>query len=1043
MKKVLILCLSLVFSVTLAMAQLSVKGVVLDDSGEPVIGASVIVEGTTTGTITNMNGQFSIGTVPSGGKKIRVSYVGMISQMLDIKSNMSIILKSDTKTLDEVVVVAYGTTSSRNLTGAISSVKGDAIKNIPGPSVDEMLQGRASGVLISSSSSSVGTTPIINIRGVSSISNSTTPLYVVDGMIVSTDATSSTRQNPLSDINSADIKSIEILKDAAATALYGSRAANGVIMITTNSGSKGKAKLSYNGSYSIATATGMIDPMNAEQYTEFKNLGVSNTAARSTDSNFYNNYKYGLMYDSTGKVVDTQWKNLLFQTGNIMNHDINVSGGTEDASYYISTGIMNQEGISVGDEFKRYSFKANMTFKANEWLKVGFNSSYANTQQKNVDSGYGDGAYSINGFSRMAAILPPNIPAYNEDGTAYMDNGKYLGYGNNKIGCTYYNPMSYIDEQASRMDNNRIIASGYVELTPIKGVTLKSQYGIDWFITNSTTFYSPHGGDGYGSNGNLYAYYTTRKTWTWTNTANYLFDFGKNHHFGLTAGMEAQEMKLKRRYYTASTLADTEMDFEEAPFLTYSSNSSENRRDSRSIVSYLGRVSYNYKYRYYLEGSFRRDGLSSLGNKWGNFWGASASWRISDEKFFVPLKKVFDDFRLKASYGIVGNTNVSTYASTSTYTSGYYNGAGTYYPSVIADSNLGWEQTAKTDMGFTGRIKNNWIFELTYFKSKSRNLILNSSQAYSTGIPNAKITTNLGKAQNTGIELSIGGTILKKGDFTWSTNINFTTVKNKVLELEDDIVESGTAAANITVEGKSMGQLYLYPTAGIDSETGRRFVLLDDKNGNPTRQALLVYTYRGGGAAVYDKETGEKLDIGDWNPHIMGNTKPTYYGGWGNSFSYKSWDATVFFQFSGGNKIYNGMKATTSDMRFWNNSKDVYKHAWRNASDEATYAKPEINDNYSNGSANPISDWIEKGDYIRMKNLAVGYTFNTKYWPKKLGISQLRLYATCTNLFCITRYTGMDPEINSRADIANTASGIDKNTTPLTKTYSFGINLTF
>ena len=1025
------------------MAQSSIKGIVMDESGEPVIGASVIVVGTTTGTITSMNGQFSIGVIPANAKKIKVSYIGMVTQILDIKPNMTITLKDASQSLDEVVVVAYGTTSSRNLTGAISSVKGDAIKNVPGPSVDEMLQGRASGVMISSTSSSVGTTPIINIRGVSSISNSTTPLYVVDGMIISTDATSSTRQNPLSDINSADIKSIEILKDAAATALYGSRAANGVIIITTNSGSKGKTKISYNGSYTISAVTGMVDPMNAEEYTELKNLGVSNTAARSADPNFYKKYCYGLMYDGDGKVVDTSWKDYLFQTGNIMNHDINVSGGTDDASYYISTGIMNQDGITVGDEFDRYSFKANTTFKATEWLKGGFNASYANTQQKNVDSGYGTGVFSINGFSRLAAILPPNIPAYNEDGAAYMDNGKYLGYGNNNIGCTYYNPLSYIDSQASRMENNRIIASGYLELTPIKGLSIKSQYGIDWFITNSTTMYSPNGGDGYSSGGNLYAYATTRKTWTWTNTANYHFDIDKDHHFGLTAGIEAQEMKLRRRYYTGTTLADPDMIYEEAPYLTYSSDASTNLRQNRSIVSYLGRVSYNYKYRYYLEGSFRRDGLSSLGDKWGNFWGVSASWRLSDEKFFNPLKDVFSDLRLKASYGIVGNTNVSTYAATSTYSSSYYNGNGTYYPSSIADANLGWEQTGKTDIGITGRIANNWNFELTYFKSVSKNLILNSSQAYSTGIPGSKITTNLGKAQNEGVEFSLGGTILKKGKFTWDTNFNFTFVKNKVLKLEDDIVESGTGTANITVEGKSMAQLYLYPTAGIDPTTGRRIVLLNDDNGNPTREALLVYTLGGGGAAVYDKTTGAKLDLADWAPHIAGNTKPSYYGGWTNNFSYKGWDATLFFQFSGGNKIYNGMKATMSDMRFWNNTKDVYKHIWRKEGDNTTYAKPEVNDNYSNGSACAISEWAENGDYIRLKNLTIGYTFNTKKWPKKIGISQLKLYASSTNLFCITGYSGMDPEINSRADIANTASGIDKNTTPLTKTYSFGINLTF
>ena len=449
------------------MAQTPFKGTVVDENGEPVIGASIIIVGTTTGTVTDFDGGFSL-TAPEGSRQIKVSYVGMIPQTLEIKPDLKITLKADSQDLDEVIVIAYGTTSARNLTGAVSSVKGEAIKNLPGPSVDEMLQGRASGVMISSPSGSVGVTPVINIRGVSSISNSTTPLYVVDGMIISMDGTSNTRQNPLSDINSADIKSIEILKDAAATALYGSRAANGVIMITTNSGQKGKAKISYNGSYTISTPTNMIEAMDAEQYVDLKNLAVSNTASRQEDKGFYDQYAYGLMYDSNGNVIDTDWSDLLFQTGNIMNHDLSVSGGNDDANYYISTGIMDQDGITVGDEFKRYSFKANTNFNPTEWLSGGFNGSYSNTQQKNVDSGYGTGAYSINGFSRMAAILPSNIPAYNEDGTPYMDNGNYLGYGNNKIGCTYYNPMSYIDDQASRMENNRIIASGFLDLHPIR-----------------------------------------------------------------------------------------------------------------------------------------------------------------------------------------------------------------------------------------------------------------------------------------------------------------------------------------------------------------------------------------------------------------------------------------------------------------------------------------------------------------------------------------------------------------------------------------------
>ena len=340
-----------------------------------------------------------------------------------------------------------------------------------------------------------------------------------------------------------------MVKGDSGTAFNGSRAVNGVGLSTTHSQGQGKATIAYNGSYTFSKATKMLKTLTAQEYTDFKSLTVQNTADRIGDPGFYNKYKYGMMY-YTGEsgvyateeqgmgYADTNWADLLFRNGHLMNHDINVSGGTEQASYYISTGIMNQDGITVGDEFKRYSFKANTNFKFNPFLKGGFNATYSNTDQKNVDGGYGDGLYSINGFSRMAAILPSNIPAFDLDGTAHQTN-QYLGKGNNSVNCSYYNPMSYIDEQESRMVNNRVIASGFLETNPIKGLSVKSQYGVDWFFTNSHSLQSPSGGDGYAAGGNAYLYNTTRKTWMWTNTAQYNFSI-KDNHFAAMIGMEAQ-----------------------------------------------------------------------------------------------------------------------------------------------------------------------------------------------------------------------------------------------------------------------------------------------------------------------------------------------------------------------------------------------------------------------------------------------------------------------------------------------------------------------
>ena len=334
--------------------------------------------------------------------------------------------------------------------------------------------------------------------------------------------------------------------------------------------------------------------------------------------------------------------------------------------------------------------------------------------------------------------------------------------------------------------------------------------------------------------------------------------------------------------------------------------------------------------------------------------------------------------------------------------------------------------------------------DVDFFYAKSKDLILDASQAYSTGIVGASVSTNLGKTENKGIEITIGGDIIRKKDFLWTSNFNISFVKNKVVELADDIIYSSSTGANITTEGYSLAQLYTYPTDGIDPQTGRRIVKIKKADGTYDR-ALLIYKYGNGGAQLYefDGETLSQYTMSDWKPEISGNTKPTYYGGWSNSFRYKNWDAKVNFHFSGGNKILNAMRATLSDGRMWSGTEEYYENIWRQPGDHAKYAKASFNDNYSNGTANLISDLIEDGDFIRLQSLSIGYQFNTKKWSQEWGISSVRLYAQAQNLFCLTGYTGFDPEINSYYNEANLRSGIDLNTTPLTRTITFGVNVSF
>jgi TonB-linked SusC/RagA family outer membrane protein len=1021
-------------------AQDVLKGRVLDDrTQEPIIGAAIQIRGTRSNAVTDIDGQFVLPIAGKAPYSLDITFVGYLTQELEVfdtSESVDIYLRENTRLLNEVVVVGYGTAKARDVVTSISSINKEQLTGVTGHSIDNLLEGKAAGVMISTTGSQVGSAPVINIRGVASISSSVTPLYVVDGVPINTsDIASNTDYNPVADINPADIKSIDILKDAAASAMYGSRAAAGVVLITTNSGYAGKTKLSYDYNIGFNSATKLLEPLTAQEFTDIKNQGWLNNGGDP------NKLPYALMTDKNGNVVSTNWVDLIFRTGLSQNHNLNVQGGNDKGTYYLSSSYTTQEGITVDARYNRFSFKGNGTYNLNKYLKIGFNTGYTYSKIHTSDDSRGGSLSAMGGLTRLAYVDLPNVPAYNEDGTPYASTlaPQNLGKGNNAIEVFYYNAMGLIDGgQYGESKTHRILANGYVDFTPIKGLTLKSLYGIDWTIVQNESFYTPLHGGGY-PNGSSSAGISSLKNWTWTNTANYNIEV-KKHHIDILVGVEASANNRNTITRTGSTLSNPEQMYVEAPYITY--GGSGNIQES-SLFSYITRLTYDWKSRYYLTVNWRRDGLSKLGRKWGNFYGISGAWRISDEKFFRSLREdgIIDDLKLKASYGIVGNANVDWYASKSVYSASTYNNIVSYVSAGINDPDLGWEQTATTDLGFSASLfKGRLTVDVDYFYSKSKDLILDASQAYSTGIVGASISTNLGKTQNTGFEISISGDIIRKKQFSWNSTLNISFVKNKVLELADDIIKG----SNITTEGYSLAQLYTYPTDGIDPQTGRRIVLIKREDGGYDRQ-LLIYKYGQGGAQIYemDGETRSKYKLSDWKPEISGNTKPTYYGGWSNSIHYKNWDANVNFHFSGGNKVLNLMRATLSDGRMWSGCKEWYDNIWQQPGDKAKYAKASYNDNYSNGTANPISDLIEKGDFIRLQSLAIGYNFKTRRWPKELGISSFRLYAQAQNLFCITGYTGFDPEINSYYNDANLRSGIDSNTTPLTRTISFGANITF
>lgn len=974
---------------------------------------------------------------------MQISYIGMQTAEVAIAPNIRVILKTDSKALDEVVVVAYGTQSARTVTASVSTVRADALKDVPSVSFDQMLQGRASGVSITTPSAGVGQAPIVRVRGVNSITSGTSPLYVVDGVpIESGNLSYLANANALADINPADIVSMDVLKDAAAAALYGSRAANGVILITTKQGQSGKVKVSYDGFVGFSNATDFYEMMNAQEYVDFKNLAVKNrygTDELSLTTGYvspYGNKAFNMMKDANGNYVDTDWKDTAFQNGLSQSHSVAVSGGSDKVRYYLSGNYTTQEGIVKGDKYDRLGVKANINVQATDWLKVGMNTNVTTGTTSYVDAARRGSNFAVGGFPRLALINAPNLPMYNEDGTPYY-LAQGLGYGGNTVFSTFSNPAAILSlGNGLSSDVTRFIGVFYAEATPLKGLSLKTQYGVDYARIEEQRFWSPLHGDGVNSKGLANAYNTKNNRWTWTNTATYNFSLGQNN-FNLLAGTEASERNNSRWTAQRKDLQDDKFVVFQGPFGSATAGGS---LSNNTMVSYFGRINYDYASKYIVSLNYRRDGYSALSekNRWGNFGGVSAAWRVSEEGFFKPLRNVVDDLKIKGSYGVVGNTDIYDYASKSFYSSYNYGINGTYGLAQIADPNLKWESSEKYSIGFNARLLDRISVDFDYYYTKSSDLILDVPQSPSKGIPGNIITTNAGKMKNSGIELTVSADVIRNSQFTWETSFNITTNKNKVISLADGVENilkgdnGGLEITNITVPGKSIGRLYLYPTAGVDPKSGRRVFI------TPEGDRTLLMFEKGG----WFYEDGTEY-AGEFEPVDCGNTLPTWYGGWTNNFKYKGFDLSLFFQFSGGNKIYNGTKASVSDMRYWNNSKDVYKKYWTPERTHAEYPMPIYGDNYSNGSALPISDLVERGDYLRLKNVSLGYTFNTKNWSKAVGISALRLYVQAQNLFVITGYSGMDPETLTNVESATLSGGTDKNTLPQARTYTIGVNLTF
>ncbi|HMM04479.1 MAG: TonB-dependent receptor [Prevotella sp.] len=1032
MKKRVVLILScLLLSVGFTVAQTTrISGTVVDSNGEPVISASVVVKGTTVGTVTDLDGKFSI-NVPVGSNTLVFSLVGMQTVEAKPAQGMRVIMENDDKVLDEVVVVGYGTQKKKDVTSAIARVSGDDISNLATPSFESQLAGRAAGVQVTTPNGMLGQAPTFNIRGFSTISSGTQPLIVIDGIPVTSGQKQELygRYNPLAEINPNDIESYEVLKDGAATAIYGSRAANGVVLITTKSGGKSKTKVTYDVQTSWASPTKLHDLLNATEFVEIANEKYSNWDSEGP-----------AVLDPNG--VNTNWNDYIFQTGFQQTHTLAASGGTEKSQYYASLGYTNQNGIIRNNEQERYSVNAKLTQTANSWLKLGINVSASKSTLEGVmneENSLGSvGFASVRMLPNVSVFNPDDITGYNIDAA----NRKALGRGANKVYIDngIQNIVWAMDNNVNRSQSLHITGGGFAEVTLAKGLSFRTQAGIDYTTLNDFTKWNSESGDGYGYGGLMMDNRATFYNWNWQNILTYNQTFNALHNLNLTAVQEYTHTDYEYLYADVTQLSDKFFS-DHIITGTFGDKSVSGSKTYNGLASYLFRANYNYDSKYYIGGSVRRDGLSKLpkDTRWGTFYGGSLAWRASRENFWVnsSLNELFDDLRLRASFATIGNSDLGSnnFPYLGTYSAKRYGAQTGIAWSNMGNNRLKWESTTTYDIGLDGSLLDNRLsFELAYFNKNTKDLVLEVPTAPTLGIPGNSYYDNRGKIKNTGFEITIGGTPVI-GTFTWKTDINFTTVSNKVVELvnHEPIINRYT----INEEGKSFESIYGYEFYGVNKVNGNPIWVKGD--GSLVQfDTFGDYDYK-----VYDPANpGDVSQASSLSPtkdrKILGSSLPTWYGGFNNTFTYKDFDLNVFFRFSGGNKLMNASaQESLLNMDFSNNGKIVLGR-WQSPDKPGDGQIPKIGYGdsqvlFNTGSAD--SRFVEDASFLKLTNLSLGYTL-PKNLVSKLDMTKIRLYVQAQNLFTITKYSGLDPETSTRR-------GTDWDGMPQQRVFSLGANVTF
>ena len=991
-RKLTMLLACLTLGIGLAQAQMKVNGTVLSqEDNEPLIGASVQVVGTNVGAITDLDGRFSL-TCPSDKATLRISYIGMESLEVAARPNMRILLTQDTETLDEVIIVGYGVQRREAKTGSITSVGADKIKDIPALSVEKMLSGKLAGVQITQNSGQPGSSSSIRIRGTSSINAGNNPLYVVDGIAIQSgdDSNMTNTSNPIALINPNDIESITVLKDAAAASVYGSRAANGVILITTKSGKEGKSTFTARAKFGISQLANdnNYGVMSGQELLEFQRDAIKNAGRNPDDPT--GGATYYRPYELLSR-TQTNWMDHMTRTGQQQEYEINMSGGSSKTKYYNSLSYNKTEGIYYGIEFNRMQARVNVDHEINKSLKTGTRINVGFTQSSDVPM---QSLYYANPAFAGLTILPWS-PAYDENGNHYT----MISENSNT------NPRAtaqYDDQRAKRYSFNGNI---YLEWSPIKQLTLKTTDAAEMSFIEDRRYWSNEAHNSAAGYPILQAEQTQYRTLTTSNTATYQDVFGK-HSVRALLGQEASHSYYWLYYEMAQSLNP------QIPFLpSGSTDSMENDYDTstETMMSFFGILDYNYDMRYYLQASVREDGSSLFGmdNQWGLFWSVGASWNVHNEHWMQSASWL-NTLKLRASYGVNGNNNIAAYRQYGTYTSSSYNGVTGLRPSTPANTKLSWEKNYSWNVGIDFRFLKRFSGSVDVYSRKTTDMLLNKAQSSTSGFNSA--LTNIGSLQNTGFEFQFDADIIDKKDFTWSAGFNIAFNKSEILELagDDEMVYADDSRLRHFV-GERLFTFYLKDYYGV----------------NPVN-----------GEALWRNEDGEITNDYNAAAYIKaGSPEPKFTGGVNTTISWKGLSLSVVGEFKGGNDVLiveNRYLQADGNQMSMNQAKSALNY-WKKPGDTGVAPKP-IAGNATNSYQFASTRWLEKGDFFRIKDVTISYSL-PKNLLSKAGLSAARIYASGLNLYTFHDVNFWDPERG--------VTGMGTGIYPVSKSMVAGLELTF